>query len=120
MIAVLVALLPVIGVAAVGVSAIAGGLVEIHVFVGAARKHVSFDVFPHVAPPTLAATLGVLVGWLASTAFESRLVAGVAAGLIATTVYLLALWIWRRTYLNDAITLASRGLRGAFQAPASD
>src|SRR5262249_26769488 len=40
MFAVLLALLPVVGVAAVGFSAIAGGLVEMTVFVRAARKHV--------------------------------------------------------------------------------
>jgi O-antigen/teichoic acid export membrane protein len=114
--AVLFVLLPVIGVSAVGVSWIAAGIIEVVVFLRAARKHVEIAVASRVAPPSIAAVTGALVGWLGATLIDSHLVGGIVAALLAAAVYLLVLWILHRQYLRDALVLGSRGLRGALHA----
>jgi O-antigen/teichoic acid export membrane protein len=116
--AVMIPLLEVIGVGAVGFGWMAAGIVEMIVLIRAVRKHVDITIASRLVPPSLFAVVAALVGWAVTRSISSNLVGGFAAAGIAAGLYLLALWGWHRSYLRDAISLGSQGLRGALGAPA--
>jgi len=114
LLAVLVPLLPVIGVAAVGYGTLAAGAVESVVLIRAARKHLEFTIMPRLGPPTACAIVAALVGGLCSWSMSApHFLAALTGAVVAAAVYLGLLAIWHRSYLTDAIALGSRGLRGA-------
>ena len=71
---------------------------------------------PGLVPPTIFAVVGAATGWLVSSAAGTTVLGGMVGGLLATAVYLLALWVWHRRSLLDVLQLGLRGLRQAFSA----
>jgi O-antigen/teichoic acid export membrane protein len=112
---VMLPLLPIIGASAVGFGWLASGLGEATVLILAARKHAEFSIWPRLVPPTLFAVLGAAVGWLVGSEVGRTVAGGTAGALSAVAVYLLALWIWHRSYLLDSVRLSMRGLRGVLK-----
>jgi O-antigen/teichoic acid export membrane protein len=106
-------LLPLIGVAATGIGWLVGGILEAVIIAAAVGKHASVHFAPRLIPPTMCAVLGGAAGWLAGKGIGPTFVGAVAAAALAGLVYLAALWLWHRSYLLDAVTLLSQGLRGA-------
>jgi O-antigen/teichoic acid export membrane protein len=113
--ALLLALLPVIGVAAAGYCSIPAGIVELAVLVRAARKRVAFAVLPRVGPPTAFAILGAIAGWLCCWSIDSHLIGAVCGSSAAAFLYLVGLSIWHRSYLADTVNLGLQGMRGALR-----
>jgi hypothetical protein len=118
MAAVMIPLLPVIGVPAVGFGWLASAIGEATVLILSARKHAQFSIKPRIIPPTVLAALAASMGWLVSSEVGTTLVGGLAGGLCAAVVYLAGLWVWHRSYLLDSVRLSTRGLRQALK-PAS-
>lgn len=116
--AILLLLLPVIGVAAAGYSTLAAGAVEAVVLTRAARKHVDFTILPRLGPPTAFGVVAALAGWLCCRTIDSHLIGAVTGAALTAALYVFALWIWHRSYLRDAMDLGSRGLRGALSGVA--
>lgn len=119
MAAVMLPLLPVVGVVAVGYGWLAAGFVETAALVIGARKHVRISIASRLAPPVAFAVLAALAGALVARAIESHLLGAVAGALLAVVVYLAGLWLAHRRHLDDAIELASRGVRGAISRSAA-
>jgi O-antigen/teichoic acid export membrane protein len=117
MAAVMIPLLLLIGVPAVGFGWLASGVGEATVLILCARKHAAFNIKPRLVPPAILAALGASMGWLVATELGPTVLGGVAGGLFAAAVYLLALWLWHRSYLLDSVHLSIRGLRAALKIP---
>jgi O-antigen/teichoic acid export membrane protein len=117
MAAVMIPLLFVIGVPAVGFGWIATGVGEATVLIRSARKHAQFSIASRLVPPTIFAAVGASIGWLAASQVGTTVVGGLVGGLVATGVYLLALWIWHRSYLLDSLRLSIRGARSVLKSP---
>jgi len=113
---VMIPLLMTIGVSAVGFGWLAFGVGEGTVLIRSARKHAEFRIKPGLVPPAIFAVVGAAAGWLVSSAVGTTVLGGAVGGLVATAVYLLALWIWHRSTLLDVLQLGLRGLRQAFGA----
>ena len=111
--AVLIFLLPVIGVAAVGFAWLAAGVVESVVLIRAARARVQFSITPNFLPPVTSAVIAGFAGWLAAAAIGATLLAAVFGAGVALLLYLVSLSVWHRHRLIDTTRLVSRGLRGA-------
>ena len=110
---VMIPLLMVIGVPAVGFGWLASGVGEATVLILSARKYTEFRIKARLIPPTLFAAVGAAMGWLVASEIGATVVGGLAGALFAAVVYLLALWVWHRSYLLDSVHLSIRGLRGA-------
>lgn len=109
----LLLLLPVIGVAAVGVAWLPCGWAESVVLIRAARRRVSVPIARPLAPPAVSAAIAGLIGWLGASTFGPPLAALVVGSGVAWLVYFAALAAWRRRQLLDTVSLVSRGMRGA-------
>jgi O-antigen/teichoic acid export membrane protein len=114
---VMIPLLMTIGVSAVGFGWLAFGLGEGTVLIRSARKHAEFRTKPALVPPTIVAVVGAAAGWLASSAVGATILGGAVGALVATAVYLLALWVWHRNTLLDVLQLGLRGLWHTFGTP---
>jgi hypothetical protein len=110
---VLVLLLPVIGVAAVGLAWLACGVAESVVLILAARATVDISIAPNLLPPVVSAVIAALGGWLAASAIEGTFLGTVAGAGVALLLYLVGLSLWHRQRLLETIDLVSRGMRGA-------
>jgi O-antigen/teichoic acid export membrane protein len=110
---VLLALLPVIGVEAVGFAWLASGIAESIILIRAARRRVDIAVMRHIASPVTCAVVAALVGWVGAAELGSTLLAAVVGATLAWLVYFLGLTAWRRSQLLDTIRLVSRGMRTA-------
>lgn len=117
--ALVVGLLPHIGLAGVGVAYIASSLVESIFFVVAARRTARFSVGGGLAGPLLASCGGWLCGWLVSRAMGQDLASAISGSATALAVFVGALAVIRRPALSDAWSLIGRGVRGAVARPAA-
>ena len=107
-------LLPVIGVAAVGVAWIPAGALESVILIRAARTRVHIPIARPVAPPAVSAVIAAIVGWAAASTVGAPLAALLIGAGVAWLVYFAALTAWHRRQLFDTVSLVSRGMRGAF------
>ncbi len=111
---VMIPLLITIGVSAVGFGWLAFGVGEGTVLIRSARRHAEFRIRPGLVPPTIAAVGEPRrAGW-SSSAVGTTFLGGMVGALLATAMYLLALWVWHRRSLLDVLQLGLRGLRQAF------
>ena len=117
MAAVLIPLLMIIGVPAVGFGWMASGFGEATVLLACARRHAEFRIRARLVPPTAFAVLAASVGWVVATQVGITVVGGLAGALCALAVYVVALWLWHRSYLLDSVRLAIRGLRDVAKRP---
>jgi len=115
---VMIPLLTIIGVPAVGFGWLASGLGETTVLILAARKHAEFRITPGLLPPAISAVVSASLGWIVSTQVDASLLGGLVGALLAVTTYVLALWIWHRSYLLDSVRLSIRGVRQVLTSPA--
>ena len=113
---VMIPLLMTIGVSAVGFGWLAFGAGEGTVLIRSARKHAEFRIKPGLVPPAIFAVVGAGAGWMVTSAVGTTVLGGAVGGLVATAVYLSALWIWHRNTLLDVLQLGLRGVRQTFGA----
>lgn len=113
------ALVPVIGVVAVGCSYIGASLVESVVFIWAAKRTATFTVGARLAVPVAITVLSGTSGWLVARSMGPDLGSALASSAVAVAVFVAGLGAVRRTDLSEALALIGRGLRGAAAAPAT-
>ena len=106
-------LLPVLGVRAVGLAWLLAYLVEAVTLGRAVRRHCGARVGRSLAVPTAAALAGGTAGLLVTAALGADLVAGLAGGATAGTVFLLVLLIVRRPLLLDCARFGRTAVRAA-------
>jgi O-antigen/teichoic acid export membrane protein len=107
------ALLPVLGVASIGLGWAAGAAAEVVVLVHEARRKVWVRVLPAVAVPLAVGTVAAAGGWLLSVGLGRTLSAGLAGGGLAAAVFGIGLVLFRRPALVDAVRLGVRSVRSA-------
>lgn len=108
--AVAFALLPVLGVEAVGMGWFAASAVEAVVLSRRTRRHMPLDVFRILALPAACAGIAALAGWLAAIYLGPNLVSMFAGGAAATLVYAGFMLVLRRPLVNDVVSLSRRAL----------
>jgi O-antigen/teichoic acid export membrane protein len=118
MAAVMIPLLMVIGVPAVGFGWLASGVGEATVLIRSARKTADFSISSRLIPPTIFAAMGATIGWVVSSEVGETIFGGLVGALFAAAVYLLALWVWHRSYLLDTVHLSLRGMRQVLKSSA--
>lgn len=117
-------LLPVVGVAALGLGWAAGAAVEVVVLAYEARKRVPVRLLPALVPPLAVATVAAACGWLLSVELGRTLWSGLAGGALAAAVFGIGLALFRRATLVDAVRVGTRSVRSAVrpvrQRPAAE
>ena len=113
LIAVIAALLPVIGIAAVGVGWVAGSLVEAHVVTRQTRRLNGARVGAQLWRPIVAAAVGGSVGWFIASSAGSPLLGGLVGGALAAAVTFAAMFVLARSALLDFIRAGSESIHHA-------
>jgi O-antigen/teichoic acid export membrane protein len=103
-------LLPSLGVQAVGVGWLVSSLAEAAVLVWRTRRHISLDVFRHLALPAALGALAAVVGWAAASHLGPTLVATVVGAIVAALIYGAGMIVLRRALVADAIALGRRSV----------
>ena len=106
-------LLPIIGVAAIGVGNLAGALVEAAVLNAATRRASGVAPYRPLVRPLGVALLSGGLGWLVCIEGPSSLLTVASAGILTFVLSALGLWLVCRKDLADTIRLALGALRSA-------
>jgi O-antigen/teichoic acid export membrane protein len=114
----LLALIPFLGVAAVGIAYIASSLVESVFFVCAARRTTSFRMGRRLAVPVVLGTLSAAAGWLVERWLGPHLAGALTSAAVALGLFVGSLACVHRPELADAWTLIGRGLSGSVASAA--
>jgi O-antigen/teichoic acid export membrane protein len=116
---ILLALIPLIGVVAVGLAYIASALVESILFVRGARRTTTFKIGTRLGIPVSLATVSGACGWLVAHWVGPDLAGALSSSAVAIVLFVAGLAAIHRADLTDARTLIARGLRGAVATPAT-
>jgi O-antigen/teichoic acid export membrane protein len=100
------ALLPVIGVVAIGVANLAGALVEAVILDRATRRTAGVATYRPLLRPLAVTLVAGSAGWLLCTSGPSGLWIALAAAALTLALSLIGLWILCGEALKDAIRLA--------------
>jgi O-antigen/teichoic acid export membrane protein len=111
--AVALSLLPLIGVAALGVGWLASALVEAFILGRAVVAGTGARLLAHLAVPAAAAAAAGAAGWLLASSIGHALVGSIVGAALAEALYLGALILLRRPLLTDTFILTGRALRGS-------
>jgi O-antigen/teichoic acid export membrane protein len=110
--AILLPLLPAIGIVSVGVAGVANALVESAWLVYAARQTASFRIGGRLAVPLLVWTVATACGWLLGRWIGLNVAGALSSSAVALGAFVGALVAVHRAEVEDAWTLVRRGLRG--------
>jgi O-antigen/teichoic acid export membrane protein len=110
------ALLPALGLVAIGVSLAIGAAAESLFIAPALRRLLDANLLPALPAPVVAATLGATVGWLISSSDLPLAIAGVASGVVAAAITAAVLAVLSRAALIDLSRVAMKSLRHALGA----
>lgn len=113
LVAVTAALLPLVGIAAIGLAWVAGAVGEGIVVAREVRRLSDARVVVQIIRPLLAAVLGGTAGWLAANEIGNDLVAGVAGGSVAFLVTLAVLFAISRRSLAEFFRTSKQSVRHA-------
>jgi len=94
----------------VGVGWLVSSLAEAAVLVWRTRRHISLDVFRHLALPAALGALAAVVGWAAASHLGPTLVATVVGAIVAALIYGAGMIVLRRALVADAIALGRRSV----------
>lgn len=111
--AVTAGLLPVVGVAAIGIGNLAGSLVEATVLSRATRQSSGVSPYRPLMRPLVVAILSGGLGWLVCTDGPDGFLTAVAAGALTFGLAALGLWLLCRNDLTDTLRLAFGSLQSA-------
>jgi O-antigen/teichoic acid export membrane protein len=116
-------LLPVMGVAAIGIGNLAGALVDAAVLNAATKRSSGVAPYRPLVRPLGVALVSGGLGWLLCVEGPSDLLTVAASGLLTCTLAALGLWVVCRKDLADMVELAS-GLRQSvvarFRGPSAE
>jgi polysaccharide transporter, PST family len=104
-------LLPVVGVAALGIGWLAASLVETAVLGRAAAARTGAEVLTPLFVPVLAGTGAATAGWLAARAGGDTLASAALGATLPAGLYFVVLWLGGRRALSDTVALAGRAVR---------
>ena len=105
------ALLPVIGVAAIGIGNLAGGIVEAVMLNAATRHATGISLYRPLMRPLGVAMLSGGLGWLVCVEGPDGLLTAIAAAMLTIVVAMLAFWIVCRKDLADTVRMATGSLQ---------
>jgi polysaccharide transporter, PST family len=106
-------LLPLIGVAAIGVGNLAGAAVEVTILSIATQRGADVAPFRPLVRPLTVALLAGTAGWILCTSGPGGFFIGLASGLLTLVLNFVGLWIVCRDDLTDTISLAVATIRSA-------
>jgi O-antigen/teichoic acid export membrane protein len=112
--AVALPLLPVVGVAALGLGWMVSAFVEALVLARGISAHSRASIGMPLAVPTIAATGAAAAGWFLAASLPSTLLAVVLGGAAAEALYLASLLVIRRHLLVDMTGMLNRMIRASF------
>jgi O-antigen/teichoic acid export membrane protein len=104
------ALLPSLGLTAVGLGYLAGSAVDAVLLALPARRRSGARVGLVIVVPAILAAVGASAGWLLASSGDATLLLAFFSMSVATLIYLAALALVRRSALGDAISLTRRAL----------
>jgi O-antigen/teichoic acid export membrane protein len=110
------ALLPVLGLVAIGVSLAVGAFAESLLIAPALRRLLNSTLLPALPGPVAAASVGATVGWLVASSAIPPAIAGVVAAVVAATITAAVLAVVSRAALVDLARVATKSLRHALGA----
>jgi O-antigen/teichoic acid export membrane protein len=108
------ALLPWLGVVALGLGWLAGSVAQVWSFESAIRRLFGTRMLRPLLVPVLASGVGAAVGWAVSSVGEPSLVSALLGGGIAEALFMSIIAITRLELLRDVLRLGAGGFRGAF------
>jgi hypothetical protein len=106
-------LLPLVGVAGVGIAWSVAAAVEAVLLVRGARPHARLRLLPSLAAPLLVGVVAAGAGWTLSVELGRHLWSGLLGGALAVAVFAVGLLVFRRAVLLDAARLAARSVADA-------
>ncbi|MCZ2109848.1 MAG: oligosaccharide flippase family protein [Dehalococcoidia bacterium] len=109
--AVTAALLPVLGVSAIGVGNLGGALLEASILTVATRRTAGVDPHRPLLLPLAVALVAGVSGWLLCTAGPNGLLITVASGAVTLTLCVAGLWLVCRNDLRETVRLATGTIR---------
>jgi peptidoglycan biosynthesis protein MviN/MurJ (putative lipid II flippase) len=116
-IAIALPLLPVVGVAAVGLGWLAASVTEAAILARRASRRTGARILSALVVPTAVAAAAGAAGWAAAASAGTNLAAAALGGVVAAAVYLITLLVVRRSVLVDALGVTGQALRGAVARP---
>jgi O-antigen/teichoic acid export membrane protein len=112
-------LLPLLGLEALGIGALACAIVDAWLLARATRILSGARVLRPLAAPLVIAVLAGGLGWTLASTGPSNLTSAVLGGAAAAGGVLGGMLVYRRALLLDSLRLAARSARSAFPAPVS-
>jgi O-antigen/teichoic acid export membrane protein len=109
-------LLPLLGIAAIGLGWLAAGLVEAMVLGRALSRGTSAAILTHLALPSAAATASAVVGWIVASAAGPTVASVILAGTVAAILYFATLASVRGALVSEAFAITGRALRASLAA----
>ncbi len=107
-------LLPVIGVAAIGLGQLAAGVVEVVLFDRILRRHMpGLKPLARVIVPVGVMTVSGVIGWGVAYWAPHTLFTAVYAAVLALALSLIGSWLARRSELADLVTVVRRSVGAA-------
>jgi O-antigen/teichoic acid export membrane protein len=113
------ALIPVIGITAIGLAWMAASCVDGLVLGRRAGQRTGAAIFRPLVTPLAIAVAGAAAGWF-TAAGSTSFVWAVVGGAVAESVYLAGLTVFRRGLLVDAVKLTKQALRRSSSAAEAD
>lgn len=107
------ALMPTIGLAAVGVGWLAAGLVDAVVLGRGARRHAEIRLAHALLVPIAVAAASAAIGWTLSASSEATWVSALLCGGLAEALYVSALLLVSRRSLTDTFAVTGRAVRAS-------
>jgi O-antigen/teichoic acid export membrane protein len=107
------ALLPAVGVAAIGIGGVVAAIVQAAVLAPAVRRLEGADIVAPIVRPLFAASAGGGVGWLIASSASDDLLGGVAGGAAASVLTTVLLGLVSRDYLRDLLSVMAQSARSA-------
>jgi O-antigen/teichoic acid export membrane protein len=103
-------LLPLVGVAAVGVAWSVAAAVEAVLLSRAARRHAPMSLVPPLAAQLAVGVVAAGAGWMLSVELGGYLWSGLVGGALSVAVFAVGLLVFRRAVLLDAVRLGARSV----------
>ncbi|MDQ3994636.1 MAG: oligosaccharide flippase family protein [Actinomycetota bacterium] len=116
-IAIALPLLPIVGVAAVGLGWLAASVTEAAILARRASRRTGARILSALVVPTAVAAVAGAAGWATAASAGTNLAAAALGGIVAAAVYLITLLVVRRSVLVDALGVTGHALRGAVARP---
>jgi O-antigen/teichoic acid export membrane protein len=106
--------LPLVGITALGLGAMAGALAECFVFARAVTRHSGASIARPLIVPTSAAIVAAAVGWVLASSMGATLLAIFVGGVLAEALYLASVFVIHKPLVVDMTGMLNRMIRASF------